>query len=116
MVTDKEKYSEKVFEHGQDLEDLTWQRCQWLLDKLLNVLPYGCGMLDSPQKSENLSCPPHLDVDIMSGSLGGVIFGVQGQILDQSQHLNEMCFTVSLLEVLASRPRKVLRYDINSSD
>jgi len=38
---------------------------------------------------------------------------VEGNILDKSKKLGRRKVTVSLLEVLLSKPRKMFRYDIN---
>jgi hypothetical protein len=49
----------------------------------------------------------------MGGSFDCMILGVESEILYQSEQLCYVMITVSLLEVLASSPRKVFRYDIN---
>ena len=73
-------------------------------------------MLDGPQEPQDLSGPAHLRVYIVGGALAGMILGVEGEVLHQSQELTREGGTVSLLDVLLSRPRKAFRYDINFSD
>ena len=48
----------------------------------------------------------------MSGSLGGLILGVESGVLHESEDLSGWMCTLSLLDVLESRSRKVARYDI----
>lgn len=42
-----------------------------------------------------------------------MVFGVESEVLDESEDLSGKGNTVSRLLVLARRPRKVFRYDIN---
>lgn len=47
----------------------------------------------------------------MSRSLLGLVLRVEGQVLNEPENLNGERVTESLEDVLASKPRKVLRYD-----
>jgi len=71
-------------------------------------------VLDSAKEAENFAGSSHLEVDIVGGSLFFMIVRVESEILDQSEYLSKSSLTVSRLLVLASKPKKVFKYDINS--
>jgi hypothetical protein len=68
-------------------------------------------MLYSSQKAKDLSGSAHLNVNIVSGSFLRLVLRVQCKVLNKPENLNEDQTTVSLEEVLASKPRKAFRYD-----
>lgn len=70
------------------------------------------GMFEGSEESEYFPGSAHLGVDVMSGSLGGLILGVESGVLHESEDLSGWMCTLSLLDVLESRSRKVARYDI----
>ena len=115
VVAKEEEHSEEVLEDGEYLEGLGGGR-EGLLHQFLHLPADGGGVLDGPQEPQDLSGPAHLRVYIVGGALAGMILGVEGQVLHQSQQLTREGVTVSLLDVLLSRPRKAFRYDINFSD
>lgn len=68
-------------------------------------------MLYSSQKAKDFSGSTHLNIDIVSGSFLRLVLRVQCKVLNKPENLNEDQTTVSLEEVLASKPRKAFRYD-----